>query len=53
MINKLLCRLGFHQWHYMLSEVGYVPLKGWPKQTTCSHCGIPHPSPLPDPEHQP
>lgn len=47
MINHLLCLVGFHAWHYKLSEVGYVPLNGWPTGTTCQHCGKTHPSPLP------
>ena len=47
---NLACRFGFHRWHYRLSEVGYVPLKGWPLGTSCIRCGIPHPQPL-DPPH--
>jgi hypothetical protein len=47
MINRLLCLIGVHAWHYKLSEVGYVPLNGWPAGTTCEHCGQAHPNPLP------
>ena len=46
-MSRLLCFFGFHGWHYKLSEVGYVPLKGWPFGTTCQHCHKPHPRPLP------
>lgn len=38
-----------HKWHYLLSEVGYVPLHGWPLGTTCQRCGKEHPNPLPPP----
>lgn len=48
-MSRLLCFFGFHKWHYKLSEVGYVPLKGWPFGTTCQHCHKPHPRPLPAP----
>jgi hypothetical protein len=47
MINRILCLAGIHAWHYRLSEVGYVPLRGWPIGTTCQHCGKSHPDPLP------
>jgi hypothetical protein len=47
MMSRLLCFFGFHRWRYKLSEVGYVPLKGWPFGTTCQHCHKPHPRPLP------
>jgi hypothetical protein len=47
MINRLLCLIGVHAWHYKLSEVGYVPLNGWPAGTTCEHCGQAHQNPLP------
>jgi hypothetical protein len=46
MRRNLFCLFGFHQWHYLLSEVGYIPLSGWPKGTTCLKCGVPHPKPL-------
>lgn len=52
MINRFLCRLGFHRWYYLLSEVGYVSLRGWPTGTKCLYCGIPHPNPLPVPEQE-
>jgi len=52
MINPFLCSLSFHHWHYLLSEVGYVPLRGWPTGTKCLYCGIPHPNPLPVPEQE-
>ena len=50
MTIRFLCSLSFHHWHYRLSEVGYVPLRGWPTGTKCMYCGIPHPDPLPVPE---
>jgi hypothetical protein len=43
-----LCLIGVQEWHFLLSEVGYVPLRGWPSGTTCLHCGKPHPRPLPN-----
>ena len=40
MIRKLLCFLGFHRWHYWLSEYNAVHLDGtWPKCTRCEICG--------------
>jgi hypothetical protein len=50
MFDRFLCSIGAHSWHYRLSEVGYVPLRGWPEGTTCSHCAKPYPSPLPKPQ---
>jgi hypothetical protein len=44
--DRLLCFLGFHQWSYKLSEVGYVLLDGWPLGTKCSICGKHHPRPI-------
>ena len=29
MINRILCLIGIHAWHYEVSKVGYVPLDGW------------------------
>lgn len=49
-MNKILCPIGIHQWHFLLSEVDYIPLHGWPAGTKCLHCGKPHPRPLPTPQ---
>ena len=46
---KFLCLIIGHAWHYRLSEVGYVPLHGWPTGTRCERCGAAHPNPLPVP----
>ena len=53
MIGSILCRLGLHRWHYLLSEVGYIPLDGWPVGTTCERCGEAHPAPIVPPTERP
>ena len=42
--GKLLCRLGWHKWSYILQdaidEFGYLPMDGrMPKTATCDKCG--------------
>jgi hypothetical protein len=49
MARNIACLLFGHRWYYLLSEVGYVPLYGWPLGTRCQRCGVAHPSPLPPP----
>ena len=43
---NIFCRFGMHKWHFLLSEVGWIPLRGWPVGTVCMNCGIAHPKPL-------